>query len=40
MFGNLYDAAGSVFRGMACLLIITVPLGLWKLVELVHWAFS
>lgn len=40
MFDALGKALESLFRTVLVLLAIFVPLGLWKLVEIVIWVFQ
>jgi hypothetical protein len=40
MYGNLGDAFIGLYRFMIFLLVIAVPLALWKLVEIVIWVFQ
>lgn len=37
MYGKVGDAVVSLIVAMAVALVIFVPLGLWKLVEIVIW---
>ena len=37
MVGGVGDALGKMFMGMLISLIIFVPLGMWKLVEIIVW---
>lgn len=40
MFGELGNAIDAVIKFMFALLIIFVPLGLWKLIEIAVWLYS
>ena len=33
------EAIGSIINGLMILCIIFVPLGLWKLIEIIIWIF-
>jgi hypothetical protein len=37
---DLGDAVGAWINGMIILIFISVPLGLWKLIDIVIWLFS
>lgn len=37
---NLGDTIKVLFITMAALLIIFVPLGLWKIIEIIIWVFN
>lgn len=39
-YGSLGDGLASMFKAMVILLCISVPLGLWKLIELIVWLCS
>lgn len=38
--GNTVDAFMALLKYMAILLLIFIPLGLWKLLELLIWAWK
>ena len=37
MMGDVAKSIGDLIRGLILLCIIFVPLGLWKLVEIIIW---
>jgi len=40
MYGGIGDAFVGLFRFMTVLLGIFVPLGVWKLIDILIWVFS
>lgn len=40
MDGSAFRGLEAIFKLGGCLLAIFMPLGLWKLVELVWWVWS
>lgn len=40
MWSGMFDALESLFKWMAILLVIFVPLGAWKAFELFSWAWE
>lgn len=39
MYEQIGEAVTALFKAMAWGLVIFVPLGLWKLIEIVVWLF-
>jgi hypothetical protein len=40
MDGRAFEGLGALFRALLWVCAISVPLGVWKLVELVLWVAS
>jgi len=39
-YSRIFDGIAGMVRAMAIALIIFVPLGIWKLVEILIWLFK
>jgi len=39
MYEGLLDGIGALIKFMFILLLVTVPLGIWKLVDIIRWIF-
>lgn len=39
-YSHIGDAVTNLIVGMAVLIVIFVPLGLWKLIEIIVWLFK
>jgi uncharacterized membrane protein len=37
---GLGDAVGALLKAIVILLVVFVPLGLWKLIEIIIWIWS
>lgn len=40
MGSGMFDGLDTLFKGIGCLLCFFIPLGMWKLVELIYWLFT
>lgn len=40
MVSGIGDAIGDLFKWMLIMLVVFVPLGVWKLVEIIMWLFK
>jgi len=36
-YGDMFDGLSELFKLMVAILIVAVPLGLWKLIEIIAW---
>lgn len=40
MYQGMFDGLEALFKFIAALLIIFIPLGLWKLIDIIIWVWN